>query len=85
MERLSCQTANHLRNNENKIYDFSEGIHENESAKKHIQSFHRSMKMTIKECCICHEAWPVRSKTESLKNEKRVPQMQNRQETPQKI
>lgn len=39
-----------------------EPLHEQTLALEMMQKFHRSMKLTIYQCSVCHEAWPLKTK-----------------------
>ena len=41
-------------------------LHEQKSPQEMMKTFHKSMKMCIYQCTVCHEAWPLKSKPKQV-------------------
>ena len=40
----------------------SEELHQQESSRENMEKFYKLLKFQIYQCCVCHEAWPLKAK-----------------------
>ena len=56
---IKCKNFNNVNDTESQNSYCAESLINNEAAWKEIENFHASLRMTIKQCTVCHEAWPL--------------------------
>jgi len=44
----------------------SEELHQQKSSKENMKKFHKALKFQIYQCCVCHEAWPLKTNPKIL-------------------
>jgi len=46
----------------------SEELHQQKASKENMKKFHKALKFQIYQCCVCHEAWPLKTKPKNFVN-----------------
>ena len=66
-DRRNC-TAKRRTINITGSVDMQKQLHTQDPVINELRTFHSNMNMTIKQCCICFEAWPIKSKSKAQSN-----------------
>ena len=43
-------------------------LHQQKTSQKNMKKFHKALKFQIYKCCVCHEAWPLKTKPKNSTN-----------------
>ena len=46
----------------------NEKLHQEKTSREIMKKFHKAKKIKIFKCCVCHEAWPLKTKPKNLTN-----------------